>query len=276
MRKIIYAYMTGMAVLSGSCSDVGDSERFVYVKPADVARCVLLEDYTGQLCVNCPNAVTVIDRIHEVYGDNVVAVGIHGGNLALSGSVSPLGLCTAEGDEYYRSAGSPAQPSGRVNRTGSPVTVDRWQPLVAREIGKTAPVLLGLSADYDETSRTVSVTVEALGIDGVDGKLQLWLVEDNIVAPQRMPDGSYNLEYVHDHVFRASVNGTWGEDFSLVGGAWKTVSRTATLDAVWKPEDVSVVAFVYDGDGVQQVARVPVTEVSVGVSGQRADRIVPK
>ena len=65
-----------VGVLVASCSDMDDNERFTYVKPAPVARCVLLEDYTGQLCVNCPNAVGVIDRIHEVYGDNVIAVGL--------------------------------------------------------------------------------------------------------------------------------------------------------------------------------------------------------
>lgn len=255
------------AVLLGSCSDIDDNERFTYVKPAEVARCVLLEDYTGQLCVNCPNAAGVIDQLHEAYGDNVIAVGIHGGRLSLSETLGEMGLATADGEEYYNNAGMPPQPSGRVNRLGSPTTIDTWLSLVASEIGKTAPVSLELAAEYDAASRNVNITVDALGIDGVSGKLQLWLVEDNIVAPQLMPDGSANTSYVHNHVFRAAVNGTWGEDFSVAEGVSKTVTHTAALKEYWKPEDISVVAFVYNGSGVQQAAKVKlITEDDNGTS----------
>lgn len=260
MRKFLYIYIIMcVGVLVASCSDMDDNERFTYVKPAPVARCVLLEDYTGQLCVNCPNAVGVIDRIHEVYGDNVIAVGIHGGRLSLSSSLSDLGLATAESEEYYQSAGAPSQPSGRINRKGEPSTIDSWQELVTSEIEKTAPLSLSLAAVYDAGSRTVNITVGANGVDGnVAGKLQLWIVEDNIVAPQRQPDGSTKVDYVHNHVFRAAVNGTWGESFNIAEGEEKDVTASAALKANWKPEDCSVVAFVYNESGVMQAAKVKI------------------
>ena len=244
-------------MLVASCSDMDDNERFTYVKPAPVARCVLLEDYTGQLCINCPNAAGVIDQIHEVYGDNVIAVGIHGGRLSLPSEFSDLGLATAEGEEYYNNAGMPSQPSGRINRKGTPSTIDSWQSLVATEIEKTAPVSLELVAGYDADSRTVSVSVDAKGVDGnVNGKLQLWIIEDNIVAPQNQPDGSMKMDYIHNHVFRGSINGTWGEDFTIAEGAEKNITANAVLKANWKPEDCSIVAFVYDSTGVLQAAKV--------------------
>lgn len=261
MRKIIsYIYIIGVAILFASCSNLDENERFTYVKPASVARCVLLEDYTGQLCVNCPNAVGVIDQIHEVYGENVIAVGIHGGRLSLSSDLpNNVGLATIESEEYYQNAGAPAQPSGRINRKGAPSTIDTWQASVASEIEKTAPVSLELTANYDAKSRTVNVNVDAMGVDGnVSGKLQLWIIEDNIVTLQMMPNGSRNLEYVHNHVLRAAVNGTWGEDFSIAEGAEKTVNASAVLKANWKPEDCSVVAFVYNDSGVMQAAKVKI------------------
>ena len=209
--------------------------------------------------MNCPNAVGVIDRIHEVYGDNVIAVGIHGGRLSLSSSLSDLGLATPESEEYYQSAGSPSQPSGRINRKGTPSTIDFWQSLVTSEIEKTAPLSLNLAAGYDAGSRTVNVTVGAKGVDGnVSGKLQLWIVEDNIVAPQSQPDGSMKVDYVHNHVFRAAVNGTWGESFSIAEGEEKNVTASAALKANWKPEDCSIVAFVYNDNGVMQAAKVKI------------------
>lgn len=264
MKRFLYIII-GVAMLVASCSDMDDNGRFTYVKPAPVARCVLLEDYTGQLCVNCPNAVGVIDQIHEVYGDNVIAVGVHGGRLSLSSTTSPLGLATAESEEYYRNAGSPAQPSGRVNRQGSPSTINFWQSLVDQEIEKTAPLSLALATAYDADTRTVNVSVDAKGVDGnVSGKLQLWIVEDNIVAPQRQPDGSTKVDYVHNHVFRAAVNGTWGEDFTIAEGAEKTVTASAVLKENWKPEDCSIVAFVYNDNGVMQAAKVKVLVAEEG------------
>ena len=87
-------------------------------------------------------------------------------------------------------------------------------------------------------------------------------MEDNIVGPQMMPDGSANFEYVHNHVLRGSINGTWGEQFDVPMGAEKSVSHTATLDSKWKSEDTYIVAFVYNDNGVQQAAKIPVVAKS--------------
>lgn len=259
MRKFIY--IIGIFGLFASCGNLDDEERFTYVKPAQAERCILLEDYTGQLCVNCPKAVDVIDQLHELYGDNVIAVGIHGGNLSLpneiEGVTNPMGLATSESNAYYTAAGSPAQPSGRINRKGNPATIDLWRSLADTDIKTTAPLSLELTADYEEDNREVTVEVETMGLNGnITGKLQLWLVEDNIVAPQNLPDGSMSLDYVHNHVFRASINGTWGEDFSITETEQKNITATAALKEEWKAEDISIVAFVYNDSGVLQAAKV--------------------
>lgn len=258
MKKFLY--IIGILATFASCNDLDDNERFTYIKPAQAERCILLEDYTGQLCVNCPKAVTVIDQLHELYGDNVIAVGIQGG-LSLpneiNGVENSMGLATSESEAYYSAVGSPAQPSGRINRKGTPSSIDSWRKLADTEISYTSPLSLELTAGYEETGRTVTVNVEVMGLNGnIAGKLQLWVVEDNIVAPQNLPDGSMSMDYVHNHVFRASVNGTWGEDFTITESETKNYTATATLKSYWKPEDISIVAFVYNEDGVLQAAKV--------------------
>ena len=57
-------------MLLASCDNISEDERFIYVKPADVKRRVLIEDFTGQRCVNCPAAHEEIDRLQEQYGDS--------------------------------------------------------------------------------------------------------------------------------------------------------------------------------------------------------------
>ncbi len=248
--------LLALGALMTACSSIGEDERFIYVKPESPQRCVLVEDYTGQLCINCPKATGVIDQLQEAYGENIIAVGIHCGlSLPSNAETMYMGLGTTEGEEYYRNVGQPSQPAGRINRTGSPITIDQWTEQVNKVISQNAPLALDIEAQYNMDTRQISVTTQAMGSDGATtGKLQLWIVEDGIVAPQLLPDGSSQTDYVHNHVFRGSVNGTWGEDFSIVEGEQKQSSHTATLPEYCNAENVSIVAFVYNDKGVQQAA----------------------
>ena len=58
----IIKWVTGMLplYLLLACSNIDESERFIYVPPIDAQRAVLIEDFTGQACVNCPAASDVI------------------------------------------------------------------------------------------------------------------------------------------------------------------------------------------------------------------------
>ena len=46
---ILFAF-TALAFMA--CSHIDEDERLIYVKPAAVQRSVLLEDFTGQRCIN--------------------------------------------------------------------------------------------------------------------------------------------------------------------------------------------------------------------------------
>ena len=81
-----------------ACDDVAEDDRFIYVEPAEVAKRVLLEDFTGQRCINCPEASELIERLQEEYGaDNVIAVGIYGGINGTSSNGTPFPLYTEAG-----------------------------------------------------------------------------------------------------------------------------------------------------------------------------------
>lgn len=254
LKNILFA---AVAVATfASCSNVDEDERYIYVKPAEIARCVLIEDFTGQKCSNCPRATNTIESLQEQYGaDNVIAVGIHSGPLGFAGNSKNIGLMTDTGNEYYIYNNIPSQPYGVINRTSKSGADSEWGTIVYNEIQKTAPVNITLANSYDESSRTATIDVSMLGIDGVSGKLQVWLIEDGIVAMQTMQDGTVNYDYVHNHVFREAVNGTWGEDVSIAEGATATKQYTVTLNEKYVAANVSVVAFVYNDSGVQQVTK---------------------
>ena len=80
-------------------------------------------------------------------------------------------------------------------------------------------------------------------------------MEESIHAYQLIPDGSRNDAYIHNHVLRAAVNGTWGEKVTVAPGQSETKTYQLPLDSSWNPAHVAIVAFVYDDNGVKQVVR---------------------
>lgn len=244
-------------VLLAACSHIDDDERLIYVKPAAVNRAVLIEDFTGQLCLNCPNATDVIDSLISAYGDSaVIAVGIHSGPLSFTGNKKyPVGLRTDIGNEYYSYWGIDHQPQGMVNRQGTSEYTD-WQALVYAAIQQQASLKLLAQAAYDEANGTLDINLQAIGTDGdTDGYLQVWLTEDSIEAVQIMPDGSYEAQYIHNHVFRDAVNGTWGEAATITEGDTTRFAYSYAVDEEWVVGHLAVVAFLYNGEGVQQVVK---------------------
>lgn len=263
-----------------SCSDIDENERLTVVNYVEVdttaveptpqdtidffaptTRHILVEDFTGQDCVNCPNATDLIAQLQEMYGHStVVAVGIHSGPLGVKPSKHPEGLATDLGDTYYKYWNIEMQPYGVIDRSDDPLSIDWWPAKVSYDLyaddAKTtlrmAP--LNIWVQVTTTQRQAEIDIVLAGTSGTTtGKLQVWLVEKGIKAFQKMPDGSTQSDYVHNHVLRCAVNGEWGEDCSVAEGELQTFSYTCPLDAGWKFTNIDVVAFVYNEDGVVQV-----------------------
>ncbi len=247
-KRILLFILTVMFVIA--CDDIGREERLIYEKPEPSKRVVLLEDFTGQRCVNCPKATEVIEQLQREYGEALIAVAIHGGPLGFHGSSTVAGLATDVGDEYFEHWGLEFQPVGLVNRR-SPKSYPEWAAAVKEELAIPTTLTLGGQAKIEGDD--ILITVNAQGTDGdTSGKIQLWLVEDSIIALQMMPDGTLNREYIHNHVLRTPVNGNWGENFTIKEGEAKALSYSQPLNADWNTARLRIVAFVYNESGVFQ------------------------
>lgn len=250
-----------MAMAAASCSNIDEGDRLIYVKPAEVGRAILIEDFTGQRCINCPTGTEIINGIVDTYGeDNVIAVGVHSGPLGFAGNSKTVGLMTDTGNEYYThwdKENKMGQPWVIFNRKTSPDShYNNWAAMVGTIISEKANLSVKIANAYDAASRTLTTTVGADGVNGtVNGKLQVWIVEDGVKALQMMPDGKSNKEYIHNHVFRAAVNGTWGEDVTVKEGETTTKQYQYVLPEAWNADNIAIVAFVYNDGGVENVAK---------------------
>ncbi|MDE6255323.1 MAG: Omp28 family outer membrane lipoprotein [Muribaculaceae bacterium] len=252
-----------------SCDNIDDDDRYIEVETVSPTRAILIEDYTGQYCINCPNAHEVIENIEEQYGDAVVTVSIHPangyGSLTLSTKATnfdegKVGLATREGSIFARNNDVPTSlPYGIINgrvrgEYGS------WATLAKSELITPSSLEINISSRVDKSSNEVAIDVELLPEDNLDGDLMVWIVENKIEALQMLPSGSTNNSYVHNNVFRATVNGTAGESLSLEKGVSHNSSYTIEIrdnnEEKWNPDNLYVVAFLKTANGVEQVKRV--------------------
>lgn len=274
LRKLIYnVSLCAVGVMFTACSDIAEDERFIYVEPAEVAKRVLIEDFTGQRCVNCVTGAATIEQIMETYGEeNVIAVGLYGGALGsepLGGPPYPL---TIEESEWYYAhwgiEGSP-QPMAMIDRGAIISNIADWPAAVRDRIQMQAPVLLEASCNYDAASRQVEITVYADGVSAISGQLQVWLTEDGIVSKQSIPgQREMDEDYVHNHVFRATVNAPMGDAVTVGVGERVTHTFTYTLKEDWVADNMSVVTFIYDDSGVLQAAKAPIIPKAEDAEGE--------
>lgn len=260
----ILAAMLPLCALT-ACNDVDEQARYEGPITVEAKKNVLLEDFTGQRCTNCPKGHEIVEEMKQLYGaDRVIAVSIHGGSLSIPDSpTSGAGLAGEEGNQYHTAFGIESWPKGKIDR-GTPVDVEEWNTVVSKAFGVEPKADVEVTAThFDADTRTLTVSAKVAARQDVQGKLQLWLTESGIVALQ-FNGPAIDRNYVHNHVFRAAINGLWGDEITLAEGAEEERTYTYTLlRPYWNAANLSVVAFYYnDADGVMQVVEqaVPAAE----------------
>lgn len=260
--------LASAALLFGSCDEVKENERYIEMPMVEAQRTVLIEDFTGQKCINCPTAHDVIHGIIEQYGEEVIAaVAIHpGGNALVYNYTEKLGNNGLGNDMAAQVAAISgidavsSLPQGNINRSGL-VEYPTWAANVrsALEIPASLTVEGAAAGDVsDETHRTVSLRVTPA--EDFSGRINVWIVEDNIVGRQRMQDGSNNREYVHNHVFRTSITPVDGEAVTMQRAIIFEKTYNLEFDPLWVVDNCKAVVFFTGADGkVEQAHSIPLT-----------------
>ena len=262
MKRIFLPALTAVAL--AACSDISDDERFIPIEGVEPQRAVLLEEFTGQNCPNCPAAHKEIETLTAQYGDAIVPVSIHAGSFGISSTARRPGLMQPEGDTFNDRYGIDEWPKGVVNGRGGATNHDEWSDAVRREMTRNAPLTIELSAAITpDTPGSISITCTLKPSDDLDGELFVWVTEDHIIARQLDKELGTIADYEHNHVYRASATAIEGDAISLRAHVHTTLNFTTELRATeketWNTANLSIVAFVREPDGgVAQAARVPV------------------
>lgn len=238
---------------------------------------VVIEEYTGQTCPNCPIGHAALEIIEKDFGDVIIPVAIHtytGDNFA-----------TSQASQLEQFLGFNAAPTGRVNRRNisSPMEIvdgkyyykdnGVWYDYVVSELQDYAEADIDItSASFDGENFNIGVDVKyALDMDNRNVNIFTVICEDNLLgiqsnnrANEEDPAlgewgkggiyGKNSVVYYYNDVVRTwggtTCNGTGGYiPASVVGGQTYTADITVpTNNRIYEPANTTVTTMLIDAN----------------------------
>ena len=231
----------------------------------DVVQKILLEDYTGHDCVNCPTAAEEAHDLQNIYGEQLIIMAVHAGWFARPIPEEPAletYYGTETGEAWYNYFQAFANPIGMVNRVQSTpgnhlVEWGEWGSEIAALAENTpeAKMTIENSFNTENSKLETTVTTQFLTSQSEPFSLVVCITQDSIIDGQKNNDpnvGETPLieHYVFMHMLRASLNGDWGESLNNAEapstGTDYEKTYSVTFPEDWIPEHCHVVAFVYN------------------------------
>ena len=218
---------------------------------------VLIEKFTGHRCNNCPNAEVTSTQIKNTFGDKIVVVSYHVlDNFAGPTSKLPDDWRTPEGTaifNFYRFFGIPVGMVNRLNYTstgtGHMKQHGGWATHVQSELDNDPLFDIRIKTEWDNASRNASVDIDIEALENYSEELVLsvFVIENNIIAPQTLPNYDVDEEYVHNYMFRQSLSHHFGEDIGTniwARGAVETYSKSEQLGSGLEASNLYIVTFL--------------------------------
>lgn len=272
--KYIIIY-TVLFLFAGACEQIGNNERWTpeeeNLLPEKERSTVLVEEYTGQNCINCPTAAAELKKISGSYPKNVITVSMH---AARTGQVREE-LASEAADAYAAEYDIPGSVPGilinRRNLSGEGKYSQKkalWSSLIRRAVNTKAGYRIDLSAEQTAGKKfDIKVAAFSLQEKAASAKLgiQLWAVED-IRAEQTLPTGK-KADYFHHNVLRGAINGNSGADYTL-GKTYRV--QVALPETVKEASNAKIVAFLFDRD-TKEVYEAAIVALGQGIQPDEAD-----
>ncbi len=229
-------------------------------------RAVLLEDYTGHLCVNCASAGKMANSLQELYHGQVFVMAVHAGPFAKPSSAHPPYLeanySCPEAEECYNYSGFNilGNPSGMVNRIPWNGKISflpsQWTGALQHAVTLPKLAVMTVHNTWNEGNKTLTTNIATKFLSEYSGKVTLTvcLLEDNIYGGQLNNDAKTDSvpiikNYRFMHMLRGNLNGTFGEDLATNPLKYAVFSKTyqvSTAGKPWIPANCSILAFISD------------------------------
>lgn len=275
MKKIVSFLFISLFVIF-SCDKIAlpndkkntvTGSKYITKTNADVSnfKKVLLEDYTGHKCGNCPPAAVTAESLLEQYTNSLVIIAVHAGFYAKTSSPDYLvSYTTTAGNDWDAATGfgvsvGPGNPNGMVNRKnyqnyGLIQRESKWSTTIPIALADPLVVKLDLTTNYDTTVRALNTDIKATFKSAYANnvKITIVLIENGLIGSQTDYNKKPDLvsDYHFEHVLRGSLNGSWGELLKnspiAVNDSVKISNIGYSIDPKFNDKEISVIAFVSD------------------------------
>ena len=237
-------------------------------------RRVLLEEYTGFRCTNCPVAAETAHELDDFYCGDLIIVGMHVSASFAAPTATPpdpfsTDFRTAAGETYLATFPPSGLPNGLVSRrtynSSHVVPPGSWGSATSEILGQPAQFeVVFETVQYTSGTELVDLTIKVPVLRDTTGdfNLTIYLIEDHV--PEGQLDARVTppevFPYDHRQVLRDNINGTWGQSIftgSASIGDTATVTASYTLPApVLEPANCYLVVYVYrvDNNEIMQVS----------------------
>ncbi|MCE2961754.1 MAG: Omp28-related outer membrane protein [Chitinophagales bacterium] len=240
-----------------------DSTYTIASLPPAQSRVVLLEEYTGASCVNCPDGHRIVKEILTQFGSRVAAVGLHPKGNVLAKPVEEgnpdLDFTTEEARLLANTFLVSSLPSGTIDRKqfdGS-IVQGRFElkQRVESVINSDVKVNVKSRVYFDNKAGKSVLEIECTMLEDIaeDLNFSIMLIENKLDAPQK--SGSIVLDpYEHEHVLRKMLTNALGNSLKKAtedGGGYKKgrvfLKRIELEDfslTKYKAENLYLVSFI--------------------------------
>jgi hypothetical protein len=222
---------------------------------------VLLEYFTGHQCVTCPAAGKILREMLEEHGQRLVAYSIHAGEFA---NVTP----ESDFDTDFRTMVGTALhglfinfgvPMGLIDRTQQSgnyqIFTFNWKTFAAEQMNTLNKANVSLKNTFYPNANLLLVDVEVEFLEALDDDyhLVLFLVEDDIVSPQKnnQPDQPVIYDYAHYNILRDNLTPGSGDLLNaapISAGDQFAKQYTYEFDTDWVISNCKVIAYIGKGD----------------------------
>jgi hypothetical protein len=228
---------------------------------------VLIKDFTGARCVNCPAAAEHAHNLqHQLDEDHIFILSVHAGFQA-----QPMGsfpdFLTDEGTAWYNNHDSnPLFTVDHVALTeGNTLNDAQIDAPVAEALLEEQSFEIVVGPSYDAATRQLQVQVQAVALIDLDGEfyVTVCLVEDHITGWQTIP-GGVDKEYDFRNVFRGTLNGAYGEafeDLHVDANVAFYFSYNTEINANYNADECYLMVYVYDKSQDNKILQTSVRKI---------------
>ena len=286
MKKIkhLIGLSFGILILSISSCDIVEGPYMIdgninTIDTVSYVKKVLIEDFTGHRCPNCPEAAEELAALQQFYGENVIGIAIHPhSTFSIPNPTSSPDFTydfrnqfADEIDDIFNIT-NVGLPRGMINRTGyesnHQLGKDQWANIVQTELTKEPIFGINISSNVSSGNGIISVNIEALTDINEQYNVVVCLTENGIIEWQKDNNNGDMEDYIHNHVLRTILNSSFGEsignsftngdswtkDYSVDISSLENVNEEYSLNTLfmgngnckaWNEENMEVVVYIY-------------------------------